>query len=549
MAQAGCKLGFLFGRMRKLVAATFIFLTCTAAQAALPLSYQAQSGKRIAGNSIIEILFDGTNLWVGTNNGISKTSDGGVTWEIFNSSNNLNSDEMSALGYRPGTLLAAGAHSEIINDFEVPFGEGFNITTDGGAHWSGVRPFQASSPGMVAYDIASADTVFYASCFFGGLIRSWDGGQNWENLFVDFVSQQDFQDSTFAILRNRYFSVVADTSKLDTTIIWAGSAYGIQKIIFTDSSDFDIVYFYRKIDSSTCAFEDSFYCDSGDVAIGFHIERETFYCGSEPVMKIDTIPCPAVGNVADSDTVVQYSTITGNFVAALGLQKTSSGSALWAAARPTFDGIMAVNFTRDGGQTWDTTLTDELVWDFAFQDTIVWVATSSGLKRSSDWGKTWQNFTGMEDLSDSTRNKIFSPEFYALEAVGETLWAGGADGLVRTTDGGNTWRIYRAYQPIGSAGSTSAYAYPSPFSPHLGAGVTRIHHKPGQSGNVTVKIFDFAMNKVITLVDNQPRIGGQEWDEPWNGRDQDGDEVASGVYFFKVESPGQTQWGKVVVLK
>jgi hypothetical protein len=190
-----------------------------------------------------------------------------------------------------------------------------------------------------------------------------------------------------------------------------------------------------------------------------------------------------------------------------------------------------------------------VVWDFGFQDTVVWVASNSGLLRSSDWGKSWEKFSQMKDYSDTCPNQIISPEFFAVEVVGDTIWAGGADGLVRTTDDGASWRVFRGYVPIGTPGSPSAYAYPSPFSPRLGAGVTRIHHKPQQTGNVTVEIFDFAMNKVFTLVDNQYRLVGQECDEPWDGKDQDGDEVATGVYFFRVKGPGQSQWGKLVVLK
>jgi hypothetical protein len=38
-------------------------------------------------------------------------------------------------------------------------------------------------------------------------------------------------------------------------------------------------------------------------------------------------------------------------------------------------------------------------------------------------------------------------------------------------------------------------------------------------------------------------------EEPWDGKDDNGREVATGVYFFKVEMPTGTQWGKVVVLK
>jgi flagellar hook assembly protein FlgD len=58
------------------------------------------------------------------------------------------------------------------------------------------------------------------------------------------------------------------------------------------------------------------------------------------------------------------------------------------------------------------------------------------------------------------------------------------------------------------------------------------------------------MNLVITLVDGEHRNGGVDYDEPWDGRNEKGDLVANGVYFFKVETAGgQTEWGKLVVLK
>jgi len=534
--------------MRKYLLLALSLISTGFSWAALPTSFQAQSSQRISGNSVVEIIYDGIAVWVGTNNGISRTTDGGLTWKIFDLADGMSFEEISALGAISGKFLAAGAHSEIIDDFEVPFGEGFNLTTNLGQNWFGSKPFQATSPGMLAYDIASADTLFFAGCFFGGLIRSFDGGSTWENVYVDSFAKVDFTDSVFNDLRNRYFAVTADTYLTDTVALWAGSAAGIQKIIYTDSLDFDTVLFFQNF-STVCLILDTVYCDSADAAIGFHVETDTFLCGTKTFIRVDTIPCSDTIRVVELDTVSVFPDITGNFVVALGIQKLPSGKAIWAACRPTDRGTMAVNFTRDDGQTWDTTLTEEVVWDFGFQDTVVWVASNSGLLRSSDWGKSWEKFSQMKDYSDTCPNQIISPEFFAVEVVGDTIWAGGADGLVRTTDDGASWRVFRGYVPIGTPGSPSAYAYPSPFSPRLGAGVTRIHHKPQQTGNVTVEIFDFAMNKVFTLVDNQYRLVGQECDEPWDGKDQDGDEVATGVYFFRVKGPGQSQWGKLVVLK
>lgn len=555
--ECGCSV-FCLGPMKRLLLIGVILLLARSAGAILPWSFQQMATQRISGNGVVEIVHDRTYLWVGTNNGISRTSDGGATWEIFDLSDGLNSENISAMGFKPGELLVAGAHSKFVDDVEIPVGDGFNYTTNSGASWLSAGPLQASIEGMLAYDIATAKTVFYASCFYGGLIRSFDSGATWENVFVDTFAKLDFDTANFAPgkfedCRNRYFSVVVDTSNLDTTFVWAGTCAGIQRFTFTDTTTFDEVLFYKKTDSITCIIPESLYCDSTDVAIGFHLDRDTLYCQDVFKIKIDTIPCPSVSPVADTDTVSIVPAISGNWVPVLGLQNmqnTVSPPAIWAAARPARVGdVMAVNWTRDGGNTWDTTLTNELVWNFAFQDTIVWAATSSGLMRSTDWGKTWKNFTGMIDFVEPNQ-KIHSPEFNAVAVVNDTIWAGGTDGLVRSTDNGATWRIFRAFVPIGTPGTSSAYAYPSPFSTRMNAGVTRIRYRLEEAGNVTVKIFDFALNKVRTVVDNQPRVpeNGQN-EDAWDGRDQDGNEVASGVYFFKVETPGLTQWGKVALLK
>jgi flagellar hook assembly protein FlgD len=79
--------------------------------------------------------------------------------------------------------------------------------------------------------------------------------------------------------------------------------------------------------------------------------------------------------------------------------------------------------------------------------------------------------------------------------------------------------------------------------------VVRIHYKPQKDGPVTIKIYDFAMNLVTTLRDTKSAAGIDQ-DKEWDGKNDKGDTVANGVYFFKVEAPGgQTEWGKLVILK
>jgi len=70
---------------------------------------------------------------------------------------------------------------------------------------------------------------------------------------------------------------------------------------------------------------------------------------------------------------------------------------------------------------------------------------------------------------------------------------------------------------------------------------------------VTIKVYDFAMNLVATVIDNQPRepreTSDQDDDDRWDMRNENGDIVAAGTYFFVIEkADGGKEWGKLMVL-
>jgi hypothetical protein len=447
----------------------------------------------LAGNSVVEIIYDGINVWVGTGNGISYSPDGGVTWLSFDRNNGLNQDGVSAIGYKDSALWVALSYNQIIDGVPIPFGAGFNKTTNLGQDWDSLFPEQASKVGKLAYDITFSDTTVWAACFYGGLIRSRDKGLNWENVFVDSTAKVDYDSGYYEDYRNRLFSVVTDTSN-DTTFIWAGTAAGIYKFVYTTAN-------------------------TADTVIGY--------------VQDDTLP-----------------SISGNFIVALAVQNYVSKKIIWAGTQPTYYGTNAASYTTDGGATWSITLEGDKVWNFDFQDSVIWAATSSGLKKSTDFGQSWEVNNFMQD-KDQPDQQILSTEFYAVRVVDDSIiWAGNFDGLVKSTDYGNTWKVFRSFILIGSPEAKDSYAYPSPFSSLIANGATRIHYKPKSDGDVTIKIYDFEMKLVKTILENTYRTGGIEYDQVWDGRNDKGDVVANGIYFFKIEGPsGQEEWGKVGVIK
>lgn len=74
--------------------------------------------------------------------------------------------------------------------------------------------------------------------------------------------------------------------------------------------------------------------------------------------------------------------------------------------------------------------------------------------------------------------------------------------------------------------------YPNPFNPG-----TRIQYQLAQSGEVTLEIYDLLSKKVTRLVNEKQSAG--IYSLSWSGKDQLGNEVASGVYFYRLLVKGK----------
>ena len=72
----------------------------------------------------------------------------------------------------------------------------------------------------------------------------------------------------------------------------------------------------------------------------------------------------------------------------------------------------------------------------------------------------------------------------------------------------------------------------------------------GSSSSVTIRIMDFGMSLVRTLIQNAPRGGDSEQIEFWDGRDENGELVANGAYFYRVDVDSRDPaFGKIMVIK
>ena len=84
--------------------------------------------------------------------------------------------------------------------------------------------------------------------------------------------------------------------------------------------------------------------------------------------------------------------------------------------------------------------------------------------------------------------------------------------------------------------------YPNPFNP-----ITSIRFSLARKGHVNLSIYDVGGRKIKTLLDRRLEKGSHAVN--WDGRNERGRRVASGVYFYRLEANEKTISRKMVLLK
>lgn len=84
--------------------------------------------------------------------------------------------------------------------------------------------------------------------------------------------------------------------------------------------------------------------------------------------------------------------------------------------------------------------------------------------------------------------------------------------------------------------------YPNPFNP-----ATRICYSLAHAGHVKLSVYDILGRQVCAL-QNQLMAAGSHY-IVWNGDTSSGDPVASGVYFYRLETDHHSEIRKMVLLK
>ncbi|GAB1349748.1 FlgD immunoglobulin-like domain containing protein [Ignavibacteriales bacterium] len=498
-----------------------------------PSNITYSSSENPASNSISAMLVQGDTIWLGTSRGLSRSTDKGTTWRNYYGDPAFGTENISALAwdkYR-GILWVATAHSVVRTGQTLPEGSGLRYTSDGGETWQSVaQPLDKDVDTVIVYgnnrlralpvtvaiqnityDIAITPGTVWISSFAGGLRKSTDLGATWTRVVLppDFLNSIKPTDNlSFCVspvpgkfcsegyLNYRAFSVMA----VNDSVIYAGTANGVNK--------------------ST---------DGGISWVKFNHQN-------------------------------QVNPMSGNFV--VGLAHKPGTDEIWAATWKAEDLSEAygVSFSPDGGANWFTSLDGERVNNFAVLADKVVAAASGGLYKSNDYGKNWYSPGNIVD-SDS-KLSLKSTTFYsaAWAESGIVLYIGTADGLVKNSGftgvWPDKWKLYFASLQLES--KEDSYAFPNPFSPKTEQ-VKIKYSTGGKELPVTIRIFDFGMNYLRTVIQNAPRgnpvhtvnsSGVAGVIDFWDGKDDNGKVVPNGVYFYRIDAGNEKpMFGKIMVLQ
>jgi hypothetical protein len=84
--------------------------------------------------------------------------------------------------------------------------------------------------------------------------------------------------------------------------------------------------------------------------------------------------------------------------------------------------------------------------------------------------------------------------------------------------------------------------YPNPFNPE-----TTIQYSLAKPGHVTLTVYNLMGQKVKTLIDKSQPAG--KYNASWNGRNDQGNPVTTGVYFYRINSGDFNRVKKLLLLK
>ncbi|MBI1803693.1 MAG: hypothetical protein HY033_12800 [Ignavibacteriae bacterium] len=448
-----------------------------------------------ATNGARGIFFTDTSSgWIaGLHGEIKRTVDGGATWSSLTRGSRVNLNAISIPAQDQTYAIAVGDKGIVMR------------TTNAGAEWTTSSTPTTKALRSVYFISSNAGIVVGDN---GVILQTIDGGQAWNSI------QSDSSNLTSVYFADGLNGWAAgfDGAVFQTTN--AGSVWSRRSISGIDSSTIVTSVF----------FVDPEY---GWMSANFGPTRSY-------TRFLKTTDGGVTWNVADADSMFP--------VLAIYFANRNVGWAVGKSANPLK--------TTDGGQSWFTQYppyhpkTSYQSVRFIDENTGWAVGTNGNVIKTTNGGKNWYS-----QLSGT--NNLLSDIAMFDSATGWIVGANGA--ILKTTDGGGPLPAPPppppSKPPIGLSPTT-----PNPFIPSKNEYVY-LPFSVVTPGDISLRIYDI-LGRLI-LAHDLGYFGAGTYDESenpgltptWDGKNQDGVPVVSGIYFYKYITRDFISTGKLILIR
>lgn len=527
------------------------------------------------GHALMSIAIDpsnSNNLYVTSHSGgVFKSMDAGETWIQMNKG-------LPQHGAWPIVIDPSSPKTVYVGYAGVGCqGGGIYKSTNGGASWDQINNgLSANDVRTVMVDPSSPNTIYAGTI--NGEWKSTDGGQTWQPINDGLYIQWHSGFTEESILSQAI-------SKQNSNRIYVGTGYWAGDGVFrTDdggqtwhsiSNGLPDIY-HEKVAVDAIAVDPT---NDNIVYAGLYdlywprrwygiyktIDGGLNWTEMNTGLTDSMVICLAID--PSSPNIVYAGTETGVF-------KSIDAGATWAKA-----GTTATRITSLAIDTFDTRIIYASTAGAHKKDDGY--QPSKGIYKTTDGGMSWtQMNSGLERPNGLEYVDIFSLSIDPLDP--NILYAGTDVGVYRSIDGGNNWstlssgltyvwsvtsvqegdstRIYAGTcsygvvqypkktvgveaPDLGSTGKVILHQnYPNPLSQR-----TVIGYQILSPGHVTLKIYDISGRLIKTLVNREQDVGYHK--AYWNGKDELGQNVANGIYFYHLEVNECKQIKKMMVIR